>query len=532
MTARTASTLTGTITIVRLILRRDRVRIPVWLGAVAGLVALTVSSVQGLYPTAADLQAAGTFIANNPTARALNGPAHAVGTLGGRVAFELGAFTYVVVALMSLFMVSRHTRAEEESGRVELLRAGVLGRHATTTAALVVVTATNLVLGAAIAAILTGMGLPVTGSVVLATAMAAGGIVFGAVTAVTAQITEHSRAVSGIAATVLGIAFVLRAAGDVGDGTLSWLSPIGWGQASRPYADERWWPLLLALGVAVVLTVTAFALGARRDVGAGLLRPRPGPATASSGLTRPIGLALRLQRGSLIGWAVGLFLLGAAYGSVGNDVEGFIGSNEDLADMLAAVGGGSLTDSFFATAFSLIALIGSGFAIQSALRLRGEESGGRAEPVLATPVTRRRWAGSHLLVALAGSAVVLAAAGLGVGATFGAATGEPVQVARMLSAALLYVPALWVLIGVAAALFGFASRAAALVWAVLAGCILIGLLGPLLGLPGWLMDLSPFQHVPQLPVVDATLWPPLALTLIAAGLTVVGLAALRRRDIG
>lgn len=532
MIARTAFTLTGTATIVRLILRRDRVRTPVWLVAIAGLVALTVSSVQGLYPTAADLQAAGAFIASNPTARALNGPAHAVGTLGGRVAFELGAFTYVVVALMSLFMVSRHTRAEEESGRVDLLRAGVLGRHATTTAALLVVTGTNLVLGAVVAAILIGMGLPVTGSIVLASALAAGGIVFGAVTAVTAQITEHSRAVSGIAATVLGIAFVLRAAGDVGDGTLSWLSPIGWGQASRPYADERWWPLLLALGFAVALAVIAFAAAARRDVGAGLVRPGPGPARASSGLARPVGLALRLQRGSLIGWSVGLFLLGAAYGSVGNDVAGFIGSNEDLADMLAVAGGDSLTDSFFATAFFVIAVIGSGFAVQSILRLHGEESGGRAEPLLATPVARWRWAGSHLVVALAGSAVVLAAAGLGAGFAFGAATGEPVEVARMLGAALVYAPALWVLIGVGAALFGFASRAAALVWAVLAGCILVGLLGPLLQLPEWLMDLSPFQHVPQLPVAEPAPVPLLALTLVAAGSIAVGLAALRRRDIG
>lgn len=525
-------TLTGTTTIVRLILRRDRIRIPVWIAAILGLVALTVSSVQSLYPTPADLQAAARFMENNPTALALNGPAQALGTLGGRVAFELGAFGYVVVALMSLFLVSRHTRAEEESGRTELLRATVLGRHAATTATLLVMAGANVTLGAAVAAILVGTGLPLTGSIVLGTALAAGGLVFGAVTAVAAQVTEHGRAVSGIAATVLGIAYVLRAAGDVGDGTLSWLSPIGWGQASRPFAAERWWPLLLALAVAVALAVTALALGARRDVGTGLVRPRPGPATASRGLTRPIGLALRLQRGSLIGWAVGLFLLGAAYGSVGNDVAGFVGDNEEIADFLAPAGGASLTDSFFVAAFFMLALIASGYAIQSILRLRSEESGGRAEPLLATPVARWRWAGSHLVVALAGSALVLAAAGLGAGIAFGAATGEPVEVARMLSAAMVHVPAMWVLVGLAVGIFGLAPRAVGMVWAALAFCVLVGLLGPLLELPAWAMDLSPFQHVPQLPVADPAPFPLLALALVAAGLSAVGLVALRRRDIG
>ncbi len=527
-----AGTLTGTTAMARHIVRRDRIRIPVWIGAVVGLAALTVSSVRGLYATPAQLQAAAGFIANNPTALALNGPAHAIGTLGGRVAYELGAFSYVVVALMSLFLVSRHTRGEEQSGRTELLRATVLGRHAPTTAALLVMAGTNLLLGAAVAATLIGTGLPVTGSVVLAAALAAVGMVFGAVTAVAAQLTEHTRAVSGIAATVLGTTFVLRVAGDVGGGTLSWFSPIGWGQASRPYADERWWPLLLALGVAVALATVALALGARRDAGAALLRPRPGPATAARGLGRPVGLALRLQRGSLLGWSVGLFLVGAAYGSLGDDIAGFVGESEEMAELLAAAGAADLTEAFFATAFLMLALIGSGYALQSTLRLRGEEGSGRAEPLLATPVARWRWAGSHLVVALAGSAGVLAAAGLGTGLTFAIATGDPGQVLRMLGAALVYVPALWVLIGVAVGIFGLAPRATAAVWAVLAGCVLLGLLGPLLGLPRWVLDLSPFQHVPQLPVAEPSPLPLLAMTLIAAGLIAAGLAALRRRDVG
>ncbi len=292
--------LAGTPALIRFVASRDRIRIPVWVAAVAGLVLLTASSVQGLYPTQAALRKAAGVVENNPAAVAMSGPARALGTLGGRIALEVAAYGAIAVALMSVFLVARHTRAEEESGRTELVRAAAVGRHAATTATLVVAAAANLAVAAAVAAGMIALDLPVAGSLALGAMFGAVGLVFAGFTAVAAQVTEHTRGVYGIGVTAVGLVYVLRAAGDVGDGTLSWLSPIGWGQAMRPYAGERWWPLLLSVGVAAALTGAAFALGSRRDVGAGLVRPRPGRPAAPAGLTRPIGLALRLHRGSLL----------------------------------------------------------------------------------------------------------------------------------------------------------------------------------------------------------------------------------------
>ncbi|MDQ3987906.1 MAG: ABC transporter permease, partial [Actinomycetota bacterium] len=311
--------------LVRLALRRDRVRIPVWVAAVAALVLVTAQSVQGLYPTPGALAAAAAVIEDNPTALVMNGPAQGLDTLGGRVAFEVGAFGAVLVALMSLLLVGRHTRAEEESGRTELVRAAAVGRQVPLTAALLVTAGANALVAAAVASGLIGLGLPVTGSLTLGAALGVVGLVFAGVAAVAAQVTEHARAATGLAIAVLGLAFVLRAAGDVGDGTLSWASPIGWAQASRPFAGERVWPVLLALAAATLLATAATALGARRDVGAGLVRPRPGPPVARASLLRPAGLALRLQRGSLVAWSSAMFLIGVAYGSIAPDIEDFVG---------------------------------------------------------------------------------------------------------------------------------------------------------------------------------------------------------------
>jgi ABC-2 type transport system permease protein len=526
------SEFTGTLTFARFIVRRDRVRMVVWLVGIALLVGSTPARVNGVYPTQADLNEAAAATAHSAAAIAFKGPAQALDTLGGQVAFQVGGFGLVVVGLMTLLTTARLTRAEEETGRTELVRSMPVGRYAPTAAALLVVAAMNMQVGNSVAVSLVIQGLPVTGSVVLGASFAALGFVFAGVAAVVAQITENTRVVSGVSGTVLGAAFVVRGAGDVGDGTLSWLSPIGWSQKARPFAGERWWPLLVSFAFAAGLVVVAGVLTTRRDIGAGILPPRPGPRAATPRLGRPWGLALRLQRGSLVGWSLGTFLLGAAYGSVANDVDELLGGNEALNTWLARAGGASLTDSFLATSLLILALIGTGYSIQSTLRLRSEAAADRAEPVLATGISHQRWAASHLTVALAGSVVVLAAGGLGMGLTYGVVTDDFSVLPRLLGAALAYTPALWLLVGLTVALCGLAPRGVPVAWAALAFCVVGGLLGDVFDLPSWIVGVSPYQHVPRLPAAEATIVPLAVLATVAAGLTAVGLTAFRRRDVG
>ena len=523
--------LAGTATLARLVVRRDRVVVPACVLAVGTIVFGSASSLQGLYPTAAERARLATTIADNPALIAIRGRPRGLESTGGLVAFQIGATGAVVVALMSLLLVGRHTRGEEERGRTELLRAGVAGRYAPIAAAVGVVAAVDAVTGAVVASILVALGLPPAGAVALGASFAAVGLVFAGIAALAAQVTESARAAAGIAASALGGAYVLRAAGDVGDGTLSWLSPIGWGQATRPFAGERWWPLLLSLAAAAVLVAAACALLSRRDLGAGLLAPRPGRAVAGPRLATPLGFALRLQRGALGGWSAGLFCLGLADGAVGRDIQDLLDTSSGLADFFTRAGGPSPVDAFFATIFLLLALVATGFTIQAVLRLRGEESAGRAEPVLGTAIGRRRWAAAHLAVALAGTVVVLAAAGVGAGLAYGVRSGHLGDVPRLAGAALAQAPAVWVLGGVAAAAFGLAPRATAVAWVALAACVAVAILWPILGLPGWLSDLSPYAHASELPARSLDPSAALGLSAGAAALVAVGLAAFARRDL-
>lgn len=537
-----SDSLAGTGTLVRFILRRDRIRMPVWILALTLGTVGTASSFPGLYPTAASRQARAALLHDNPAGVAFSGPGYGLDdyTLGAMMTNEMLGFIAILVALMSVLLIVRHTRAEEETDRAELVRAAVVGRHAHLTAALVTVGGANLVLGLLVALTLGGSGigsLTWAGSIAFGAALTAVGLVFAGIAAVAVQVTEHARAASGMAGAMIGVAFVLRAAGDIssssgGAGVLSWLSPIGWAQATRAYVDERWWPLGLAVLVAAAVIAGAYALSVRRDVGAGMLPQRQGSASASTALGHPVGLAVRLQRGTALGWGLALLLLGLVYGSLISAVQDFISENEAVREAMISGGAtGSLTDSFLAMIVGIIAMVSALYAVQATLRLRSEESAGRAEPLLATGLSRIRWVGSHLAVALVGGSLVLVVSGLGLGASAAVSGGDTGMLTGVLGAALVHLPALWVTVGVAVALVGLVPRAAAVAWLVPVYALIVGTLGGLLQLPDWLADLSPFTHVPQLPGADLTWTPLIILTVVAAALIGLGLLAFRRRDV-
>ncbi len=526
----------GTGSLVRFALRRDRVRIPIWVAGILGLTVSTAASFPDLYPTAADRQLRADLMTANPGAIAMSGPGHGLDdyTFGAMMTNEMLGFTAILVALMSVLLVVRHTRAEEESGRAELVRATVVGRHASTSAALITVGGTNVVLGVLMALGLGSLGVETitwSGSLLFSAALASVGLVFTAFAAFTAQITEHARAASGMAGALIGVAYALRAAGDMGNGVASWLSPIGWAQATRAYVGGRWWPVALAVVVAVVFALLAYTASARRDLGAGIIQQRPGSATASAALGTPFGFAYRLQRSSLMWWGASMFVFGSVYGSFIPEVENFAEESTAVKDFIPEVDGATLTDSYIGLLASMFAMIVSVYAIQAILRLRTEETTGRAEATLGTALSRTRWVASHLAFALVGSVIVLLLTAVGLGISAGIAGDDMSIIGTTVGAALPLIPALWVTAGLALALFGGAPRAATLAWAVLVYALFVGVFGSLLQLPDWAFNLSPFAHVPALPAEELSWTPLLILTAVAAGLIAVGITGFRRRDL-
>ncbi|MEV4490916.1 ABC transporter permease [Micromonospora coxensis] len=524
------STLTGTRHLVRLILRRDRVLLPLWVLLLALLPMTYATSFFELYPDQAQRAGYATGTASNPSIVALLGPVY--GDSIGALTAQRGGFLTLVIGLVSLLTVIRHTRTEEEAGRRELLGATVLGRHAGLTAALLVTYAANLLLGLLTAAGLLATGLPAAGSLAYGLSAALAGVVFATVGGLTAQLTETAGGARGLAVGVLGVAFALRLVGDTAERDwTSWLSPLGWAPRIRAYEGERWWVLALPVVLSVLLAALAYPLSVRRDLGAGLLPPRLGPA--EGGLAGPFGLAWRLHRGQLVGWSVGFGLLGLILGGAAEAAGEAVQGNAAVEEILARLGGTSaLAEAYLGGTLGFVGLAAAGYGIQAALRMRAEEAAGRAEPLLATAVHRSRWLASHLLFALAGPVVVLAVAGFAVGVTYGLSVGDvPGQLPRMVGVGLAQVPAAWVLAGLAVLLYGVLPRFAPVAWGALAACVLLGQLGAVLELSQWLLDLSPFTHTPQVLGDDWAATPLVTLTALGVALAVAGTAAFRRRDV-
>ncbi|MDO8106386.1 ABC transporter permease [Isoptericola sp. b441] len=539
------TTLTRTARLLRLALRRDRILLPTWIVAISGIAWATVESYTAMMSDAAQRLATATYAAGNPIARLMDGPA--AGTdLGAMSMVESYQVLAILTALMSGQAVVRHTRQDEETGRAELIGSAVVGRHARLSAALLITLGANVVLGLAVAAALVASDLGTTGALAAGLSVAGLGWVFAGVAAVASQVFGTARAANAAVGAALGVAFLLRAVGDllghVADSGVqvisawpSWLSPIGWGQQLRPFQEDNWWIAGLFGGLTLVLASVAYVLADHRDVGAGMVTPRPGPAHAAPGLGTDLGLAWRLQRGTLLTWLGGLVALTAVFASVADSAEDLVAENDQLAEILGRLAPqGTVVDLYFTLTMAIIGIAAAGYTVQVLLRMRAEETTGRLEPVLATAVDRYAWMTRHVTIAFGGTAVILALSGLAGGVVYGAMTGRwAVGVGGLVAAALANAAAALALGGFVVATFGLIPRwAGALAWSALAGSLVVGQLGALLELPQAVLNLSPFTHVPAIPADAFELTPVLVLLGVAGGLTAVGMLAFRHRDAG
>jgi len=531
--------LTGARELLQLAQRRDRILLPIWIYVLAIIAVSGGYVVKEIYKTPADRASLASTVRHDAALAFIYGQLHG-DSVGALAAWRYLVYSALAAGLMSIFLVIRHTRADEEAGRLELVGSTVVGRHAALAAALLLALLANVAALVLTFAIFALFGLPPAGALAYGLSEASCGLVFAAIAAVAAQVSGTARGARGIAITLLGVAFLLRGVGDSGASHgltwLTWLSPIGWAEEVRPFAGERWWVLAVPLAAAAAGTAAAFMLAGRRDAGAGLVQPRPGSATGGSLLAGPVGLAWRLERATLAGWSAGFLVAGLAIGVVGNGIGKLLGSGGGAIEKgLLRIGGQSaLTNAYLAACMALLGLVAAAYATGVVLRLRTAETDGLAEPILTAPVSRYRWSGSTLLMTVAGTGVVLVAGGIGMGLGFGLATsGVGSWVSRLIGAGLVQLPAALCLAGLACLLVGLLPRLSiGIGWGAVGICGLIGLFGPAVQLSQKVLDVFPFTHTPKLPggVFSAT--PVIWLCVVALAMTAIGVAGLRRRDIG
>lgn len=525
--------------------RRDRWLLPIWIVGIGALGLAVGAAISGQFADESERASIVALASSNPAFLFLRGLPDGLSI--GAVAFFQGfSFTGVLAGLMSTFLVVRHTRADEELGRAELIGSTPIHRNTALAATIALGVIANALLAVAIATGYIIGGLPASGSMLAALAVGSVGLFFVGATAVIVQILPSGRASNGAAAALVGAAYLIRGIGDalgtpnsqlthVIPSRLSWLSPIGWGQATRPFSDPTFAPLMLSAAGFGLLAITALALSARRDLGASLVPEREGQPDARLGGRSVLGLAWRLQRLTLLGWCIGVAVLGSIAGGLGPVVAEAVEGNPSLSELIAGLVPGTtadVVDIFTAALLGIGGVLAGAAGVQATVRLRAEETEGRAELLLATPVSRARWVGATLIVATGSVLAVCTVTGLATGFAIVQSSGETADLARFTGAALAHAPAALVFVAVTAVTFAIVPRLTIpLGWGLLVIGLVVGQFGALLQLPEWLQNTSPFHHSSALPVEDLDVPSVLVLSATAVLGAVLSSILIRERDL-
>ncbi|MCL2109491.1 MAG: ABC transporter permease subunit [Oscillospiraceae bacterium] len=544
--------------LVRFILRRERIISLIWILALAGFSLLLAPGLDSMFDDEARQQFAAVY--DNPLMVGMLGPIYGADnyTSGAMYGGMMLLWVAITAAVMNVFIIARHTRADEERGRVEVLRSLPVGKLAGLNAAMISAVIINFVL-----AVVTGLGIfamqvpsfDFASCMLYGAAVGAVGLFFAAVTAVFCQLSSTASGAMGLSFLALGGAYMLRAYGDTSAEFVSWLSPLGLAQRTQVFVGNKLLPLALLLGGAAVITAIAYKLNSTRDLGAGFIPARPGRRFALPAMLSPFGMAFRLLSVMMLVWIIVMFAGAGSYGSVIGDVPGFVSESPEY---LAIMGlspeiidgipdetkAEMIVDGFGVFVTSMLALIALIPVLMAALKLRGEEKDGRLENILSRSVSRTKYLCGFTTIAFIFTAIMQCATVLGLYYTTDAATkaaGEanPFVLANLFKACMAFLPAMWILAAVAIFLVGFFPKASAAVWGYYGFTCFTTLMNGLDILPNWLTALSPFRYIPEIRVTNLNLFESEEISFVTLGvmsgialvIVVAGFVGYRRRDV-
>jgi len=518
--------------VMQLLFRQNRLKIILWLAGIVGVSIAVAFIYPDIYQSSEELAGFGATM-QNPAMEAMLGPSYETletYNVGAAYATEMLVFTAIAVAIMNILLVSSSTRVDEEEGRLEIIRSLPVGRLSYTTASALMILIIDVVLILAHGFGLATVGYdPFTWEAALLYSLNIGltGLFFAGVTVISAQLSETSRGTKGIAFGILILSYLVRAVGDVLNETVSLFSPLGWTVRTEVFVNNVWWPIIaLAVG-SVVLIAIGFILNSRRDISQGLLPQTPGKTRASKLLKTMPGLVWRLEKTKIISWIIGIFLLAAAFGAILGDLETYFSDMDVLQAFLPNQDSASMTEQFIVLLFEIMSLFTAIPAITMIFSLKKEEKDERLDNIYSRVVSRRKVMFSYYIIGLIVVVVIQALMGAGVYGTASQAMDNPLAFEIFMEAALVYIPALWFMLGLATLLVGFIPKATGVLWLYLAFIFVVLYLGDVFELPEWVNNLSVFHHTPE-----TFEWEPL---LIISGLaiiiTIVGFITYNKRDI-
>jgi ABC-2 type transport system permease protein len=523
-------------------IRDSRLAFIIVAGLLGGLALALGAAISSVFPTPASRLEVDNLIGGMPPQMVeFFGKPDKLGTLGGYLSWKYGLTFVLVTSLWSILALSGTLAGEANRGSLDIVAAAPFGKRRI---ALEKLAAHLPVLGLALAFMAVmitvssnafgdpALGDPISPLSAIGFALWLGfnALFFGGLAFALAPILGRAGA-AGIAGIALA---VLWAANGLDVAPLAVLSPFHWTANHVALVGDYDWPGLALVGVvAAAFLAIGVEVFTRRDLGvtAGLGLPQlPGVVL---GVRGPISRAFGDQLPRALAWGAGLLVMGALLASLVGPMSAQIAGDANLQQVfktafpsfdLTSAGG-------FLQLFVQLFYIAAGFAAATLVsRWASDETDGRLEEVMATPLRRDRWVIAGAIAALLAVGVIAALFALGVG--LGAVSGGVTAGAAMLGSASLGLYAA-ALIGVGIAVGGLwrTSLAAEIVALLVIATYLVDLLAPPFNLPDWVHQLALTAHLGQ-PMVGQ--WDPVGIVAciaLAVGGTLLGAWGMSRRDI-
>lgn len=517
-------------------LKREKVNIIIWIVAIFFITVGQAQSFVELYPTQEERQIVAESM-ENPAMVALMGEAYGKEnyTLGALMSQQTLLFTIIAVAIMNILLINRNLRADEESGKVEMIRAAATGRLVNIGASLVICVCINVCLGVLISVGLFSLkieSMDLNGSMMYGMALAVSGMLFGAITAIMNQIFSGSRKSLGSSFVILGIAYLVRAIGDIGNAEVSMVSPLGWIMRTQVYVENNLWPVMISLVVTAMLFCAALMLNLKRDLGAGVFQEKRGRESATIFLKGPFGLASRIMRGEYIAWIFAIIILGLSFGSMLGEIEKQLQTNEMMMQIFTLGKDDGMLDQFITVIMSIAAMLSTIPVVSTIIRLKSEENANRLDNVISKAVSRNRlvtgFFANGLIVSVLLQVLFAVAFWL---AGKQVVNEQNFELCEILKSSLVYLPAIWIMLGVTLLLVGWFPKLTVGVWIYYAYSFFVIYLGGMLKLEQWTQKISPYGNVPNILIDNINYNTIFIMVLIFISLTTVGYVGYNRRDL-
>ena len=525
--------------VVALVTARKAARSGVLWGLIFGVaIASSEISYVKIYTNSGQRGALAATYGSNKAMSALFGPAPQLQTVGGFTAFKISMTLMVLGALWGLLTSTRLLRGEEDSGRWDLLLEGLTTRRRAAAQAVggLAVGALTLWMTTAIITALSGQGSTVriraSSSLYFALAMVATAVMFLVVGALTSQLAATRRQAAAVGAALLGVSYALRLIADAGVGFhwLIWVSPLGWVEELQPLTSPQPLAFLPIIGFSALLAMSAVSLAGRRDVGKSIVPDRVHARAHLRLLFGPTGLAIRMQRASVIGWWVSISLSALLFGLIARSAGATLsGSTEEVLSKVGATGTGA--SAVLGACFLILAVLVAFLAAGQIAAARAEESEGRLDHILIRPVSRTSWLGGRILVAFVFVLVSGVAAALFT--WLGAVSQHAgVTLTTLLGSGVNLVPPAIVVAGFGVLAFGIRPRLTSIaVYGLLGWSLLIVIIGGIGAINHWVLDTSVFHHMASAPAVPPNWEASGSMTVVGVACALIGGFAFNRRDI-